>query len=93
MSAPLPPRLPAHLTVVQGNTAVYLLYAHARIAAIIRKAGKDPAALAAAGARISLAHDKELALAKHIAQFPGGWVGGLVHWWRDWCMGCERVVT
>lgn len=25
----------------QGNTAVYLLYAHARICSIIRKSGKD----------------------------------------------------
>jgi len=29
------------LFVLQGNTAVYLLYAHARICSIIRKAGKD----------------------------------------------------
>lgn len=26
---------------LKGNTAVYLLYAHARIAGIVRKAGKD----------------------------------------------------
>jgi len=29
------------LFVQQGNTAVYLLYAHARICSIIRKSGKD----------------------------------------------------
>lgn len=29
------------LVVKQGNTAVYLLYAHARICSIIRKSGKD----------------------------------------------------
>jgi hypothetical protein len=27
--------------VQQGNTAVYLLYAHARICSIIRKSGRD----------------------------------------------------
>lgn len=55
----------------QGNTAVYLLYAHARIAAIIRKSGKDPAEVARRAA-ITLSNDKEVALALHIARFPGG---------------------
>lgn len=32
---------------LKGNTAVYLLYAHARIAGIVRKGGKDVAELAA----------------------------------------------
>ena len=27
---------------LKGNTAVYLLYAHARIASIIARVGKDP---------------------------------------------------
>ena len=43
---------------LRGNTAVYMLYAHARIASIIRKAGKDVAALAAT-AHISLDHPCE----------------------------------
>ena len=30
-----------HVIYGQGNTAVYLLYAHARICSIIRKSGKD----------------------------------------------------
>lgn len=34
------PHLPK-FNVKQGNTAVYLLYAHARICSIIRKSGKD----------------------------------------------------
>jgi arginyl-tRNA synthetase len=55
---------------LQGNTAVYLLYAHARIASIIRKAGKDPIAMAAAGAKIELKHEIEVALGLHIARFP-----------------------
>ncbi len=55
---------------LQGNTAVYLLYAHARIASIIRKAGKDPVAMAAAGAKIELKHELEIALGLHIARFP-----------------------
>jgi arginyl-tRNA synthetase len=55
---------------LQGNTAVYLLYAHARIASIIRKAGRDPYAEAKAGAQIELKHPFEVALALHIARFP-----------------------
>lgn len=50
---------------------MYLLYAHARIASIVRKSGKDVGALAAGGARIVLAHEKEVALGKHLAKFPG----------------------
>jgi hypothetical protein len=63
---------PHHPPATQGNTAVYLLYAHARIAAIIRKSGKDVAQLAKSSS-ITLTNDKEAALAKHIAKFPGGW--------------------
>ena len=55
---------------LQGNTAVYLLYAHARIASIVRKSGKDPVAMAAGGAKIKLEHELEAALALHIARFP-----------------------
>lgn len=55
---------------MQGNTAVYLLYAHARIASIVRKSGKNPVELAAKGAKITLSHDAEVALALHIARFP-----------------------
>ena len=44
---------------LRGNTAVYMLYAHARIASIIRKAGKDVAQLAASAA-ISLDHPCEV---------------------------------
>jgi arginyl-tRNA synthetase len=55
---------------LQGNTAVYLLYAHARIASIIAKSGKDPQNLIAEGKTISLSHETERALAMHIARFP-----------------------
>ncbi|EFJ40444.1 hypothetical protein VOLCADRAFT_108162 [Volvox carteri f. nagariensis] len=44
---------------LKGNTAVYLLYAHARIAGIVRKADKDVYALAA-DTPISLDHPKHL---------------------------------
>lgn len=54
---------------LKGNTAVYLLYAHARIAGIVRKSGRDVGALAA-NAEIALAHPAELALALHLAKFP-----------------------
>lgn len=55
---------------LQGNTAVYLLYAHARIASIVRKSGRDPHSLAKDGANIELQHPSEVALALHIARFP-----------------------
>jgi arginyl-tRNA synthetase len=56
---------------LRGNTAVYLLYAHARIAGIVRKSGRDLAALAAsADASVSVEHPRERALALHLARFP-----------------------
>uniref|UniRef100_A0A2N9FE42 arginine--tRNA ligase n=1 Tax=Fagus sylvatica TaxID=28930 RepID=A0A2N9FE42_FAGSY len=53
---------------LQGNTAVYLLYAHARICSIIRKSGKDIVELKKAGA-IVLDHADERALGLHLLQF------------------------
>lgn len=52
-----------------GNTAVYLLYAHARIASIVRKAGRDVDALAAQE-RVVVECDQEVALALHLSRFP-----------------------
>ena len=49
---------------------MYLLYAHARIAAIGRKSGRDVAALAASGTRIVLGTEQEVALALAVARFP-----------------------
>lgn len=54
---------------MQGNTAVYLLYAHARIAGIVRKSGQDVQQLATT-ATIKLDHRNEVALGLHIARFP-----------------------
>lgn len=54
---------------LRGNTAVYMLYAHARIASIIRKVGKDPSTLVGT-AQLRLDHPAEVALAMHIARFP-----------------------
>ncbi|KAK9813474.1 hypothetical protein WJX73_001024 [Symbiochloris irregularis] len=54
---------------LRGNTAVYMLYAHARIASIIRKVGKDPASLFHT-AELRLEHPAEVTLAMHIARFP-----------------------
>jgi len=54
---------------LQGNTAVYLLYAHARIAGIIRKAGVDVAEVAKRG-DIRVVDPKERLVALHLAQFP-----------------------
>ncbi|KAL0015615.1 hypothetical protein SO802_002684 [Lithocarpus litseifolius] len=52
----------------KGNTAVYLLYAHARICSIIRKSGKDIEELKSIGA-IVLDHADERALGLHLLQF------------------------
>ncbi|CAK7348385.1 unnamed protein product [Dovyalis caffra] len=52
----------------KGNTAVYLLYAHARICSIIRKSGKDIGELKKTGT-IVLDHADERALGLHLLQF------------------------
>ncbi|KAL7168016.1 hypothetical protein ACSBR2_038449 [Camellia fascicularis] len=52
----------------KGNTAVYLLYAHARICSIIRKSGKNIEELKKTGT-IVLAHPDERALGLHLLQF------------------------
>lgn len=52
----------------KGNTAVYLLYAHARICSIIRKSGKDIDELKKGG-KIELAHPDERVLGLHLLQF------------------------
>ncbi|MCO5591152.1 hypothetical protein L7F22_045133 [Adiantum nelumboides] len=54
---------------VRGNTAVYLLYAHARICSIIRKSGKDVDKLKKVGT-LRLAHETERLLGLHIIRFP-----------------------
>jgi len=57
---------------LKGNTAVYLLYAHARINSILRKAGVEPgspAAAASAGA-LALVAPAEVALGLAISRFP-----------------------
>jgi arginyl-tRNA synthetase len=52
----------------KGDTAVYLLYAHARICSIIRKSGKDIDELKKTG-KIALDHAAERALGLHLLQF------------------------
>jgi arginyl-tRNA synthetase len=56
---------------LKGNTAVYLLYAHARIAGIVRKSGKGVEALLAEGKTITLEHPKERELAMAICKVCG----------------------
>ena len=46
---------------LNGNTAVYMLYAHARIASIVRKVGKDVNEVAKT-AKLSLDHPAEVRL-------------------------------
>lgn len=53
---------------LKGNTAVYLLYAHARIAGIVRKAGKDIDQVARESS-LTLQHPKEEELALHLCKF------------------------
>ncbi|KAK4429383.1 Arginine--tRNA ligase, chloroplastic/mitochondrial [Sesamum alatum] len=52
----------------KGNTAVYLLYAHARICSIIRKSGKDIEELKKTGT-LDLVHPDERMLGLHLLQF------------------------
>ncbi|KAJ0968389.1 hypothetical protein J5N97_025306 [Dioscorea zingiberensis] len=52
----------------KGNTAVYLLYAHARICSIIRKSGKDIEDLKRTGT-IVLGHADERTLSIHLIRF------------------------
>ncbi|KAI4347049.1 hypothetical protein L6164_007899 [Bauhinia variegata] len=52
----------------KGNTAVYLLYAHARICSIIRKSGKDVEEIKKIG-KVVLDHPDERALGIHLLQF------------------------
>ena len=54
---------------LKGNTAVYLLYAYARICGILRNADRDVTQLAATESLV-LEHAKEIALALQIARFP-----------------------
>ncbi|KAI5662732.1 hypothetical protein M9H77_22055 [Catharanthus roseus] len=53
----------------KGNTAVYLLYAHARICSIIRKSGKEIEELKRVGT-VALEHPDERVLGLHLLQFP-----------------------
>jgi len=54
---------------LRGNTAVYLLYAHARIAAILRKSDKDIEQLIRES-EVVLDHPKEVELALALCRFP-----------------------
>ncbi|KAG8464342.1 hypothetical protein KFE25_003405 [Diacronema lutheri] len=57
------------MLATNGNTAVYLLYAHARLCSIIDKSGADMAALKAARTPIVLEHPAEQAVGLAVAQF------------------------
>lgn len=54
---------------LKGNTAVYLLYAYARICGIIRRSGQSTHELISTGT-INLGHEKEYALGLHLVRFP-----------------------
>jgi arginyl-tRNA synthetase len=53
----------------KGNTAVYLLYAGARISSILRKAGVSEAELLARGATVDLKEEAELDLGRALLRF------------------------
>ena len=57
---------------LNGNTAVYMLYAHARIASIVRKVGKDVNEVAKT-AQITLEHPAEVITAP-----PANYISTLV---------------
>ena len=53
----------------KGNTAVYLLYAGARISSILRNAPVSPADLVSRGAALELISEEEVALGRAILRF------------------------
>lgn len=61
---------------LKGNTAVYLLYAHARIAGIVRKSGADVDQLLASGAQVLVEHPKERELAMALVKVS--WEGAVL---------------
>jgi arginyl-tRNA synthetase len=52
-----------------GNTAVYLLYAHARTRSVLRNAAEDGGGLPSPGTPVLLAKPQEVSLAKHLLRF------------------------
>jgi len=54
----------------EGNTAPYLMYAHARICSLLRKADATSAAGLPGGAALSIAAPAERALALELLEFP-----------------------
>ncbi len=61
----------SRMLAFEGNTAPYLMYAHARIRSILRKAGAHPAAQTSDRAAIRIDAPMERALALELLQFPG----------------------
>jgi len=57
------------MLAMNGNTATYMQYAHARVLSIFAKGNIDVAQLRTSGARIDLAHPAERALAISLLQF------------------------
>lgn len=55
------------MLALEGNTAVYLQYAYARVRGIFRKGGIDPALLRA---QVRLDEASELMLGKHLLRYP-----------------------
>jgi len=55
---------------LKGDTAVYLLYAHARLCSIIRKSGVTDMAAHVAEHDLVLAHPTEVDLALHLVKWP-----------------------
>jgi arginyl-tRNA synthetase len=58
------------MLAMNGNTATYLQYAHARVNSIFAKAAVDPAALRVGPVKVVLGHPAERALALALIQFP-----------------------
>ena len=58
------------MLALEGNTAPYLQYAHARICSILRQADADTAGSDAAQNKLVLTHDAERALVLELLRFP-----------------------
>jgi arginyl-tRNA synthetase len=57
------------MLLMNGNTATYMQYSYARVRSIFARGGVDPAAIRTSGAKITLGHPAERALAIQLLRF------------------------